>query len=120
VFVDRDTPESYANEYDVKVRRLAAVLARTSDHKQSLGMAISRFEPGETVREHVNKPGVQEVFMILDGTVEVVIDGTVETLQINDVSYADIDQKHRFTNVGAGPAALLSIWWRTTDANTTV
>lgn len=114
MFVDRESVEKYADEYDVKVRRLSDTVALTSSTKEAMGMAISTFAPGETVREHVNKPNVQEIFMILAGDVEVVIDGEREVLQAGDLSFAEIGQSHRFTNLGDDQARLLSIWWRAT------
>ncbi len=116
MFVDRDTPEKYQPEYDVKVRRLAQVLALTSPGKEAMGAAISKFQPGETVREHVNKPGVEEIFILMRGDVAVRLAGAEEIMHQGDVTYAARDESHAFTNVGDTNAELLSIWWRVVES----
>ncbi|AJM77600.1 cupin domain-containing protein [Rathayibacter toxicus] len=112
MLVDHDQTDKYKDEYDVLVRRFSPILAKTADVKHSLGMAISRFEPGETVREHINKPHVEEMFIVLDGEVEVIIEEDKKILRSGDASFAEVGQRHRFSNVGTGTARLLSIWWR--------
>ena len=114
--IDRHSDEKYKPEYDVLVRRLADTFAHTSPTKEALGAAISVFEPGETVREHVNKENVEEVFLVLDGTVDFVLDGQHETITTGDVGLAHIGQSHAFTNIGSERARLLSIWWRAVPA----
>lgn len=118
VNIDRDQPERYNSEYDVMVRRLTDFLGQASPVKESLGMAISRFQPGETVREHVNKPQVEEAFIIIDGDVEFTLNGKPTLLKPLDMGFAHIGQAHSFTNVGSSTARLLSIWWRAAGQDT--
>lgn|GEM_PF-1563004 len=110
--IDRNSAEKYKPEYDVLVRRFAETFARTSPAKEAMGAAISVFEPGETIREHVNKENVEEVFLVLEGEVDFALDGRHETIRTGDMGMAHIGEAHAFTNIGADTARLLSIWWR--------
>jgi quercetin dioxygenase-like cupin family protein len=112
VHIDRNSTEKYKPEYDVLVRRFAETFAQTSPGKEAMGAAISVFEPGETIREHVNKPDVEEVFLVLDGDVDFYLDGRRERITTGDMGLAHIGQAHAFTNAGTSTARLLSIWWR--------
>ncbi|MDI7174954.1 cupin domain-containing protein [Leptospira santarosai] len=112
LIIDRNDPSKFNNEYDVRVRRLAELLALTSPTKTALGAAISEFEPGETIREHINKPHVEEVFLLLDGIANFNLDGVVHQLNAGDLGFARIGQKHSFTNICDQKIRLLSIWWK--------
>jgi quercetin dioxygenase-like cupin family protein len=112
MIIDKHLPEKYKPEYDVSVRRLTDLLAHTSPTKKSMGAAISEFQPGETIREHVNKEGVEEMFVLLDGKAEYKLDDEVQEISAGDVAFAKIGQKHSFKNTSDKPARLLSIWWK--------
>jgi mannose-6-phosphate isomerase-like protein (cupin superfamily) len=113
--IDKDSTDKYQHEYGVLVRRLADVFTRTSPLKEASGGAISLVAPGETITEHVNKENVEEVFVVLDGTFDFTLDGEHATITTGDVGLARIGQAHAFTNIGAEPARLLSLWWRAVD-----
>lgn len=117
--IDRDDASKYREEYDVRVRRLADLLALTSPRKEAMGAALSEMEPGETVREHVNKPQVEEIFLLLDGTADFCLDGEVQPMAAGDVAFARIGQSHSFTNTSTQRSRLLSVWWKAVpDAGT--
>ncbi|WP_061219410.1 cupin domain-containing protein [Leptospira weilii] len=118
MILDKNDPSKFNNEYDVRVRRLAELLSSTSPIKDALGAAISEFEPGETIREHSNKPQVEEVFLLLDGTANFNLDGVVYQISAGDFGFARIDQKHSFTNTFDKKIRLLSIWWKAVDTET--
>jgi mannose-6-phosphate isomerase-like protein (cupin superfamily) len=110
--IDKDSTDKYKHEYGVLVRRLGDVFTETSPLKEASGGAISLVAPGETITEHVNKENVEEVFVVLDGAFDFTLDGERATITTGDVGFARIGQAHAFTNVGAEPARLLSLWWR--------
>ncbi|MEU9081121.1 cupin domain-containing protein [Streptomyces sp. NPDC048357] len=111
--IDRHESGKYRDEYDVKVRRLTGLLALTSPRKEAMGAAMSEFEPGETVREHVNKERVEEIFLLLDGTADFTLDGVTRELRAGDVGFARTGQSHAFTNTSDQKVRLFSVWWRT-------
>ncbi|MFJ8015676.1 cupin domain-containing protein [Streptomyces sp. NPDC096339] len=110
--IDRHEPDKYKEEYDVMVRRFTELMALTSPLKEAMGAAISEFGPGETVREHINKERVEEIFLLLDGTAEFTLDGVKQELRAGDVGFARIGQSHSFTNTSEEKIRLFSVWWR--------
>lgn len=112
MIIERDADDLYRDEYDVRVRRLTEMAAQTVPVKTGFGAALVRFGPGEVVREHVNKPGVEEMFIMLEGTADFVLEGETHGLAEGDVAFAPIGQSHSFTNTSPGPGRLLCIWWR--------
>ena len=110
--IDHDSPDKYNPEYDVSIRRLTEFFAQTSPKKEAMGAAISVIQPGETVREHINKPDVEEMFMLLDGTATFRLDDQDHEVSAGDVGFARIGQKHSFTNSSDDTVRLLSLWWK--------
>ena len=112
MIIDHDSPDKYKPEYDVSIRRLTEFLAQTSAKKEAMGAAISVIQPGETVREHINKPDVEEVFLLLDGTATFRLDDQDHEVSAGDMGFAKVGQKHSFTNSSGNTVRLLSIWWK--------
>lgn len=112
MIIERDSDDLYNDEYDVRVRRLTAIAAQTVPTKEGFGAALVRFEPGETIREHSNKPGVEEMFVMLEGTADFMLEGEVLELHEGDVAFAPVGQRHRFTNTGDNTGRMICIWWR--------
>lgn len=110
--IDRNESSKYKPEYDVSVRRLSDLLALTSAKKEAMGAALVEFYPGETVREHINKENVEEIFLLLDGTADFTLDGVVQSLNAGDVGFARIGQSHSFKNTSTEKSRLLSLWWK--------
>jgi mannose-6-phosphate isomerase-like protein (cupin superfamily) len=113
--IDRHAPEKYLDEYGVKMRRLAELLALTSPRKEAMGAALCQVEPGETITEHRNKENVEEVFLLLDGTADFTLNGVTEGIGAGDVGFARIGERHSFTNTSQSTIRLLSVWWRAVD-----
>ena len=112
MMIDHDSPDKYKPEYDVSIRRLTDFLAQTSPKKEAMGAAISIVQPGETVREHINKPDVEEVFLLLDGTATFRLDDQDHEVSAGAIGFAKVGQKHSFTNSSGETVRLLSIWWK--------
>lgn len=112
MLIDRHDPSKYKHEYDVRVRRLADFLSHMSPVKEEMGSSLVEFEPGEKVREHVNRERVEEIFLLLDGTAEFFLDGKTETLHAGDLAFAPIGQSHSFTNTSEHTSRLLCVWWK--------
>lgn len=112
MIIDKDSPDKYNPEYDVSIRRLTDFLKQTSPKKEAMGAALSIIQPGETVREHINKPGVEEVFLLLDGNAIFNLDDVPHDIAAGDMGFAEIGQKHSFTNSSDNTVRLLSIWWK--------
>ncbi|WP_139831401.1 MULTISPECIES: cupin domain-containing protein [unclassified Pseudomonas] len=110
--IDRDESSKYSAEYDVSVRRLSDLLALTSAKKEAMGAAMVEFYPGETIREHINKENVEEIFLLLDGTADFTLDGVVHSVKAGDVAFAKIGQSHSFKNTSTDKARLFSLWWK--------
>lgn len=115
MIIDHNSPDKYKPEYDVSIRRLSDFLAQTSPRKEAMGAAISVIAPGETVREHVNKPGVEEVFLLLDGNALFRLDDEAHEIAAGDMGFAKVGQKHSFTNASNTSVRLLSIWWKAVE-----
>lgn len=117
MIIDRNEDAEYKHEYDVRVRRLTDFLTEnTSPQKYKLGGSLVEFAPGETVREHVNRDRVEEIFVLLDGKAEFFLDGKTEVLRSGDLTKAPVGMAHSFTNVSDAPSRLLCLWWETSEA----
>lgn len=110
--IDHDSPDKYKPEYDVSIRRLTDFLAQTSPRKEAMGAAISVIQPGETVREHINKPDVEEVFLLLDGNATFRLGDEDHAVSAGAIGFASVGVKHSFTNSSDKTVRLLSIWWK--------
>ena len=113
--IDRDEPGKYNLEYGVQLRRLTELMSLTSPIKEAMGGGISVVAPGETVTEHVNKPNVEEIFLLLDGEARFTLEGAPQVMKAGDVGFAAIGKRHEFTNTSSETIRLLSVWWRAVD-----
>lgn len=118
--IDRNTPEKYKLEYGVQLRRLADFFAQTSATKEAMGGGISVVAPGEVVTAHVNKPNVEELFVVMKGELRFTLEDDTQILRQGDFGFAPIGQRHEFGNDSADTAELLSIWWRSVEASARV
>ncbi|MGA7723182.1 MAG: cupin domain-containing protein [Ignavibacteriaceae bacterium] len=112
MIIDKNSSDKYNPEYDVSIRRFSELFAQTSKKKEAMGAALSIVKSGETVREHINKPGVEEVFLLLDGNAIFTLDDVNHDIAAGDMGFAEIGQKHSFTNSSDSTIRLLSIWWK--------
>lgn len=112
MIIDKNSPDKYKPEYGVSIRRFSEFLTQTSAKKEAMGAALSVIEPGETVTEHINKPGVEEIFLLLDGSSIFTLNGVDHEIVAGDMGFAEIGQKHSFTNSSNSTVRLLSIWWK--------
>ena len=93
------TPGSHEDPDDPGV--LKRVLATRFDLIVGLVQMVnwSRLPVGKSFRKHYHGD-MQEVFIIVDGTVEVWVDGTTDRLQRGDAVLIDPRQVHQMTNIG--------------------
>lgn len=110
--IDVNDETKYASEYGVRVRRITEFLQQHSANTlHNLSGALADIAPGESVAQHVNKPNVEEFFLVLEGSLEFTLDTESSILRQGDIGFASIGQSHSFTNVTAEPARMLSVWW---------
>lgn len=113
---EQDSEDLYRDEYGVTMRRLTDMAAQTTPIKQGFGAALVHIGPGDVVTEHVNKPGVEEMFLWIEGSADYVLDGETYSLSEGDVAFAPVGVRHSFTSTGSGPGRFVTLWWRAAEA----
>jgi mannose-6-phosphate isomerase-like protein (cupin superfamily) len=78
----------------------------TSGHVQ---LVVMMLQPGEDIGSEVHEH-IDQVLAFVDGTVRADVDGTTSEVGPGDVVVVPAGTQHNFTNIGAEPARLYTIY----------